>query len=105
MTNEEIIRNRFNFIDPQIVVDILEFGIVKEFEANTEIIKEGQYIRSVPVVLKGLVKVFSRYEEKELLLYHYIKKVKVKKKPQHIQYTYIHGHVSVVSGSVDYFDL
>ena len=72
MTNEEIeiIRSRFNSIDPELVEDILESGIIKDFDAGTEIIKEGQYIRSVPVVLKGLVKIFSRYEEKELLLYY-----------------------------------
>ena len=70
MTNEEIIQKKFNLIDPQMTNEVLKYGVVKEFEANTEIIKEGQYIRSVPVVLKGLVKVFSRYEEKELLLYY-----------------------------------
>lgn len=37
---------------------------------NTEVMKEGQYIKSIPIVTKGLVKVYSRYEDKELLLYY-----------------------------------
>ena len=38
--------------------------------AHVEILKEGEYVRVVPIVLEGLVKVFTRYEDKELLLYY-----------------------------------
>ena len=38
--------------------------------AGMEILKEGQYVRMIPIVLQGLVKVFTRVEEKELLLYY-----------------------------------
>jgi CRP/FNR family transcriptional regulator len=37
---------------------------------HVEILKEGEYVRVVPIVLEGLVKVFTRYEDKELLLYY-----------------------------------
>jgi CRP/FNR family transcriptional regulator len=41
-----------------------------EIPGNTEIMREGQYIKSIPIVKKGLVRVYSRYEDKELLLYY-----------------------------------
>lgn len=50
--------------------EILEKGTRKEIPAGTELLREGQYVKVVPLVLGGLVKVFSSYEEKELLLYY-----------------------------------
>lgn len=40
------------------------------FEEGVEILREGQYVQVIPVVLEGLVKVFTRYQERELLLYY-----------------------------------
>ncbi|MFB6319453.1 MULTISPECIES: Crp/Fnr family transcriptional regulator [unclassified Saccharicrinis] len=37
---------------------------------NTEVMYEGQYIKNIPIVIKGLVKVFIKNEDKELLLYY-----------------------------------
>ncbi|MCA1751441.1 MAG: Crp/Fnr family transcriptional regulator [Flavobacteriales bacterium] len=39
-------------------------------DAQSTLIREGQYVRGVPLVVKGLVKVFARYEERDLLLYY-----------------------------------
>ncbi len=56
---------------PQEFIGQLEqFGIVKKFEADTEILREGQYVKLVPLVLEGVVKVFTRHGDKELLLYY-----------------------------------
>jgi CRP/FNR family transcriptional regulator len=41
-----------------------------EIPAGTTIVREGQYIKAIPIVLKGLVKVFAGFEDKELLLYY-----------------------------------
>lgn len=38
--------------------------------AHQEILRKGQYVKVIPVVLKGLLRVFTTHEEKELLLYH-----------------------------------
>jgi len=45
-------------------------GNLMDVPAGMEILKEGQYVRMIPIVLQGLVKVFTRVEEKELLLYY-----------------------------------
>lgn len=49
---------------------IAENGQVQEIPEKSEILREGQYVRMIPIVLEGLVKVFTRVEEKELLLYY-----------------------------------
>lgn len=52
-------------------IDELErFGIVKEFPAQTEIIRDGAFVKFVPLVLEGMVKVFTRHADRELLLYY-----------------------------------
>ncbi|MCK6617255.1 MAG: Crp/Fnr family transcriptional regulator [Cyclobacteriaceae bacterium] len=45
-------------------------GILTELDSGTEILKEGQSVKVIPIVLNGLVKVFTRHEDKELLLYY-----------------------------------
>lgn len=50
--------------------EILQFSQIAEIPADTEILREGQYIKVLPIVLKGLIKVFTRHEDKELLLYY-----------------------------------
>lgn len=37
---------------------------------GTEVMREGQYVKAIPIVTSGLVKVYSRHEDKELLLYY-----------------------------------
>lgn len=49
---------------------IIEASEVKEITGGTEIMKEGQYVKVIPIVINGLVKVFTRHEDKELLLYY-----------------------------------
>ena len=50
--------------------EIEQSSTVKEVSKGTEIIREGQYLTSVPIVLSGLIKVFTTYNEKEFLLYY-----------------------------------
>ncbi|MCB9284664.1 MAG: Crp/Fnr family transcriptional regulator [Lewinellaceae bacterium] len=50
--------------------EILDKGIMQDFEPGVNLIREGQYIKVVPLVLSGLIKVVSSFEERELLLYY-----------------------------------
>ncbi len=54
----------------QLKNEILEKGILKNIPVGTEILREGQYVKAVPIVLEGLLKVFSRRDDRELLLYY-----------------------------------
>lgn len=59
-----------HFLPPKLQEAIAQYGQLMEFEEGEEIIREGQYIKVIPIVLEGAVKVISRYEEKDLLLYY-----------------------------------
>lgn len=54
----------------ELLEEIAGHAQLGEVPAGMEILKEGQYVRMIPIVLEGLVKVFTRAEEKELLLYY-----------------------------------
>ena len=57
-------------LEPGLITEITRAATNKDIPRNTEILREGQYVKVIPVVLKGLIKVFTRHEDKELLLYY-----------------------------------
>ena len=68
---EEIVRRLFPFFESGLRQAISESGTFKEFEAQQELIREDQYIRSFPIVISGLIKVCRTDEAgNELLLYY-----------------------------------
>lgn len=66
----ENIERRLPPLPAELRREILEKGILKTIPAGTEILREGQYVKAVPLVLEGSIKVFSSHEDKELLLYY-----------------------------------
>ena len=54
----------------ELISEIETFGVIKEFPAEMEILREGQFVKFLPLVLEGVLKVFTRFEDKELLLYY-----------------------------------
>jgi CRP/FNR family transcriptional regulator len=60
----------FPGLSNQLVNEIMENSSVVEIPENIEVMREGQYVKAVPIVKSGLIKVFTRHEEKELLLYY-----------------------------------
>jgi CRP/FNR family transcriptional regulator len=68
---EEIVKKLFPFFESGLRQAISESGTFKEFEAQEELIREDQYIRSFPIVISGLIKVCRTDEAgNELLLYY-----------------------------------
>jgi CRP/FNR family transcriptional regulator, anaerobic regulatory protein len=65
-----LIKKHFHYLGPELLEEILKYGIIKDIPEDTGILEEGQYVKVIPVVLEGLIKVYSRYEDKELLLYY-----------------------------------
>lgn len=61
--------DEINHIPAELLTLIKENSTEIDVPKDTEVIREGQYIKSIPIVTKGLVKVFTRHEDKELLLY------------------------------------
>ena len=54
------INSVFGHLDLQLIEEIRESGNIIEIAKNTEVMREGQYVKSVPFVTRGLIKVFSR---------------------------------------------
>ena len=69
MTTDEI-KKKLTIFNKDLVEDLLEASQIAEVPANTELLRAGQYIKVIPIVLEGLVKVFTRHEDRELLLYY-----------------------------------
>lgn len=59
-----------SFLNPDLVDKILQKSSIQEFPKGTELLREQQYVKVLPIVIHGLVKVYSRFDEKELLLYY-----------------------------------
>jgi CRP/FNR family transcriptional regulator len=70
MNNNYNLEIKFKYLGKELIEELCNVSAVKTFPANTELVKEGQYIKYIPIVLNGLVKVFTQVEEKELLLYY-----------------------------------
>ena len=66
----ELDKKILSFLKPDLVDKILQESSIREFPKGTEILKEQQYIKVLPIVINGLVKVYLRFDDKELLLYY-----------------------------------
>jgi len=64
------ITEKLAHLNPKFVNEIAQHASTLQVPQDTEILREGQYVKVIPVVLEGLIKVFTRYEDKELLLYY-----------------------------------
>ena len=68
---EELVKKRFPFFEAGLRSAISETGTLREFEAQEELIREDQFIKSFPIVLEGLIKICRTDEAgNELLLYY-----------------------------------
>lgn len=70
MLDFKSLQSKFSFLSTELLKEIIAHSPIHEFEPQTELVREGQYIKVIPIVLTGIVKVFTRTEEKELLLYY-----------------------------------
>ncbi|HIB48950.1 MAG TPA: Crp/Fnr family transcriptional regulator [Flavobacteriaceae bacterium] len=70
MTQE--LREDYGFqFEPELIDEISRVGIFMEVSEGTDLIKPGEYIKSMPLLLSGSIKIMRPDEEgEELLLYH-----------------------------------
>jgi CRP/FNR family transcriptional regulator, anaerobic regulatory protein len=64
----------FRAIFPQypseLIADLENKATIKTFPAHTELIRQGQFMNFMPIVLAGTVKVYTFSNEREMLLYY-----------------------------------
>ncbi|HPR60401.1 MAG TPA: Crp/Fnr family transcriptional regulator [Prolixibacteraceae bacterium] len=67
----DVLRKRFPFFEPSLIEEISNEGEWITFEEGDELMSEGKYIKSFPIVLEGLIKVCRKDSEgREVLLYY-----------------------------------
>ncbi|MEO5943144.1 MAG: Crp/Fnr family transcriptional regulator [Ferruginibacter sp.] len=60
-----------NVLEPKLLVEMEQFGTLQNFKEGDLIMDYGKYIRMMPIILKGTVKVFRLDENgNEILLYY-----------------------------------
>ena len=57
-------------LEKEVLKEIYEHSKEKSFPAQSYVVKQGQYVRFLPIVLKGSIKVFSVEETLQFLLYY-----------------------------------
>lgn len=58
---------------PELIAKLNEHGIRKSFPAGTIVLNENAYIRAIPIIMRGVMKVFRTDEDGREILLYYIK--------------------------------
>ncbi|PQJ13377.1 hypothetical protein BST94_13510 [Nonlabens xylanidelens] len=64
------LKNIFPFFKSELIILLTRECEIITVPTQQEILRKGQYVKVIPVVLKGLLRVYTTHEDKELLLYH-----------------------------------
>lgn len=60
-----------SILDKELIQELFQYGEVKHFQAGDVIMDYGKYVRMMPLILSGTVKVFRKDDnDKEILLYY-----------------------------------
>ncbi len=71
MTLTNDILNRIDlFTEPKLREEILEHCQLQTFIKGDVIVREGQFVKVVPIVISGVIRVFQTKEDREILLYY-----------------------------------
>ncbi|MBA2745484.1 MAG: Crp/Fnr family transcriptional regulator [Flavisolibacter sp.] len=66
----ELFKKLSFFTEPEFKEEILEHGQLMSFNKGDIIVKEGQYVKFLPIVIEGSIRVFQQKVEREILLYY-----------------------------------
>ena len=70
MKEETDIAQLLPYFSEKLLEEIKAKSQIMEISQDSEILRQGQYVKVIPIVISGLIKVFTRHENKELLLYY-----------------------------------
>ena len=71
----EIVKNNFPQLasSNSLVREIDEIGSILNFDKNTILLKEDSYVKVIPLLIKGLIKIYKEEENGNEVLLYYIK--------------------------------
>ncbi|AHM61940.1 Crp/Fnr family transcriptional regulator [Flammeovirgaceae bacterium 311] len=67
---EALRRNLHFFSEPDFQQEIREHGKLVVLNKGDVVVREGQYVKFLPIVIKGSIRVFQQKEDREMLLYY-----------------------------------
>lgn len=68
--NKDLLSNKLAFLGNELVELMLATGINHAAKKGEELMHQGQYVKFLPLVLEGIIKVTIKHEEREMLLYY-----------------------------------
>ncbi|MCL7761899.1 Crp/Fnr family transcriptional regulator [Polaribacter sp. Z014] len=73
MTNK--LENNFGYLlEKDLILEIEQLGVSKEFKENTTIIEVGDYIKSMPLLISGAIKILREDENGDEIVLYYLEK-------------------------------
>lgn len=70
MPSSDIFKTLISFSEPELQDELIQNCQLLSFDKGDVIVKEGQYVKVVPIVISGVVRVFQTCENREILLYY-----------------------------------
>ncbi len=70
MVDDQQVKVSLSGLEHDLINEILAISKVDVFPQNTTLVREGQYLKHLPVVIEGVVKVYKQFDDKDLLLYY-----------------------------------
>lgn len=71
---EKLKQNYGYLFEAALIEEISKIAILKKFKADTSIIEKGDYIKSMPLLLSGAIKILREDEKGEELVLYYLEK-------------------------------
>lgn len=68
--NEDLFKELKLFTEPELKSEILKHGKVIQAKPGDVLIREGQHLNFLPIVIKGKIRVYQQTEDREILLYY-----------------------------------
>ena len=70
ISNSDLLNKLSYFTEPGFKEELLKHGQLASFNKGDVIVRDGQYVKFLPIVLKGSIRVFQQSEDREILLYY-----------------------------------
>lgn len=67
----------YSFLENELLEEIREKGVRKIFRANEPLIREGQFISSFPLIIRGMIRITRTNDDGNELLLYYLKENEV----------------------------
>ena len=72
--NDELKQNYGYLFEDELLKEIEAVGVVKALEANVTLIEIGNYIRSIPLLIEGAIKILREDDDGDELVLYYIER-------------------------------